>query len=275
MEGKELDVSREYIALMEQLSSLKTELSKLISDHDFLINTVKPNLEMKYHICIGKEQYRLYLVRNETLRIRRKIEMIQASLNRGEVPDLQKIEQKLDIELQKWKEEVLELQRKIKEAQEREKLSCLSPDDSRELRKLYRELVKRLHPDINKNLPDNLKYIWARVLEAYKNSDLEELQVLASFLPEQEESAAGASTMEQLSADIDNLRGKIERLLKTLATMRDEFPFNMEKKLGDPDWVEKEQRMIRKELKRYQLQKQTYSAFLEDLLKPDIDKKIH
>ncbi len=275
MKEGNLEVSRDYIAFKEQLESLKTELSKLISDRDFLINTVKPDLEMQYHVCIGKEQYQLYLVRNEVLRLRRKIEMIQAALNRGEVPDLQKIERNLDTELQKWKEEVLELQRKIKEAHERENSPRLSADDSRELKKLYRRLVRRLHPDINEDLPDNFKYIWARVLEAYKNGDLEEMQTLALFSTEQETSAADVSTMEQLAADIDNLRGKIERFLKILSTMQDEFPFNMKKNLEDPSWVESEQEAISKEMKEYQLRKHAYSALLKDLLNPHNNETLH
>ena len=123
---RRVGISKQYAALREQFELLKTELSKLISDRDYLLNTVKPDLEAQYYLRIGKHQYRLFLIRNEVLRMRRKVELIQACVNRGEDPDLKRIERDLDEVLQKWREEVLELSRKIKQAEFQEKLPRLS-----------------------------------------------------------------------------------------------------------------------------------------------------
>lgn len=85
---RRLGISKQYAALREQFELLKTELSKLISDRDYLLNTVKPDLEAQYYLRIGKHQYRLFLIRNEVLRMRRKVELIQACVNRGKIPIL-------------------------------------------------------------------------------------------------------------------------------------------------------------------------------------------
>jgi len=69
-----------------------------------------------------------------------------------------------DEELRKWEEEALELIKKINYAEYIDGLPRLSDADSRELRKLFRQLVRRLHPDLNPKLPENFQYLWARVL---------------------------------------------------------------------------------------------------------------
>ncbi len=138
---------------------------------------------------------------------------------------------------------------------------------------MYRELVKKLHPDVNEHLPDNYKHMWDRVLTAFKMGDLEEMQTLALLYVDQKESVAEISTMEQLAADIEHLKEKIKRLLKILAEMQNDFPFNLQDKLEDREWIKTQKEAILKELKEYQAQKQVYSALLKDLLNPH--KTIH
>ncbi|HHX87335.1 MAG TPA: hypothetical protein GX693_04040 [Firmicutes bacterium] len=261
-------ISKEYAALREQFELLKTELSKLISDRDYLLSTVKPDLEAKYYLRIGKEQYRLFLIRNEVLRMRRKVELIQACVNRGEGPDLKQIERDLDKELQKWREEVLELSRKIQQAELQEKLPRLSFEGTRELKKLYRELVRKLHPDINEYLPKNFKYLWERVLTAYQCGDLEELQTLSLLLSDQEIVTPELSTLEQLKADIKQLKEKINTLLEKLSKIQDDFPFNYQEKLEDEEWIEAQQEEIARQIKIFRSQEQAYSRLLENLLNP-------
>ncbi len=265
---RRLGISKQYAALREQFELLKTELSKLISDRDYLLNTVKPDLEAQYYLRIGKHQYRLFLIRNEVLRMRRKVELIQACVNRGEDPDLKRIERDLDEELQKWREEVLELSRKIKQAEFQEKLPRLSFEKSRELKKLYRELVRKLHPDINEHLPHNFKYLWERVLTAYECGDLEELQTLSLLLVDQEMATPERSTLEQLKADIEQLKQKINTLLEKLSKIKSDFPFSYREKLADARWIETQQEEIAKQIEIFRSQEQVYSGLLENLLNP-------
>ena len=84
---RQLHISREFAALQERLQALRTELVKLIADRDHLLNTVKPNLEAKYYAAIGKEQYRLFLLRNDVLRLRRKIERSRLVARERSRPD--------------------------------------------------------------------------------------------------------------------------------------------------------------------------------------------
>ena len=263
---RQLHISREFAALQERLQALRTELVKLIADRDHLLNTVKPNLEAKYYAVIGKEQYRLFLLRNDVLRLRRKIELIQACRNRGEEPDLDLIEMQLDAELQQWIEELRELARKIEWAGYHNRLPELSPEQSRELRRLYRELVRKLHPDLNETLPESYKYLWDRVLTAYRNGDLEELQTLSLLLAEKEEELSPApSTMEQLAADVKKLEQKTGEMLENLSRLQEQFPFDLRDKLADLQWVAAQQQELERQIEEMEQRRQACLAMLAAL----------
>lgn len=264
MEGQ-LEVSPEFAALLDRLKGLKVELAKLVSDRDHLLTVVKPHLETKYYTTIGIKQHELLLIRNETLRMRRRIELIRAYLNRGESPDLEEIEIQLGVELQRWLERVQNLLEKIRRAEFIEQLPRLSPQESEKLKQLYRKLVRRLHPDINEDLPENFKYLWNRVQAAYRMGDLEELETLVLLLEEQDTQTA--STMEQLRADIERLTERIHKLLKELAEMKERFPFSHQEQLADDNWIKQQEEALQDEIEQHQAKRELYADILADLLK--------
>ncbi len=261
--GGELNISREFAELRDRCRALRQELIKLITHRDELLAAVKPNLEARYYALVGKEQYRLFTVRNEVLRLRRKIELIQASRNRGEKPDPEFIERLLDEELQQWIEELRDLGRKIEWAEYHNRLPALSAAGARELKKIYRELVRKLHPDFNEELPENFQHIWERVLTAYRNGDLEELQTLKLLLSEQEECfRAESNTLEQLAADAEKMEKKIRAMLKCIAGMQEQFPFNYRDKLDDAGWIAAQQEAVQKQIADLERRRQSYLAIL-------------
>lgn len=264
MEGQ-LEVSPEFAALLDRLKGLKVELAKLVSDRDHLLTVVKPHLETKYYTTIGIKQHELLLIRNETLRMRRRIELIRAYLNRGESPDLEEIEMQLGVELQRWLEQVQSLLEKIRRAEFIEQLPRLSPQETEKLKQLYRKLVRRLHPDINEDLPENFEYLWNRVQAAYRMGDLEELETLVLLLEEQDTQAA--STMEQLRADIERLTERIHMLLKELAEMKERFPFSHQEQLADDNWIRQQEEALQDEIEQLQAKRELYAGILADLLK--------
>lgn len=261
--GGELNISREFAELRDRCRALRQELIKLITHRDELLAAVKPNLEARYYALIGKEQYRLFTVRNEVLRLRRKIELIQASRNRGERPDPELIERLLDEELKQWIEELRDLGRKIEWAEYHNRLPALSAAEARELKKTYRELVRKLHPDFNEALPENFQYLWERVLTAYRNGDLEELQTLMLLLSEQGRCfPEEPNTLEQLAADAEKMEKKIRAMLECIAGMQEQFPFNYRDKLDDAGWIAAQQEAVLKQIEDLERRRQSYLAVL-------------
>ena len=106
-------------------------------------------------------------------RAKRKLEMAQAAVNQGKLPEWDEIEGHLELEFLAWRQRVREAMETLTTAEERMK-HLLSPEADRELKKLYYALVKKLHSDPNPQLSDDQRRLWHRVQAAYEDSGTEE-----------------------------------------------------------------------------------------------------
>ena len=79
------------------------------------------------------------------MRLKRKVELIQAKKNRQEKIVLKQIEDVLDAEFAEFQKKLDEQINKINAAIERSRFDVLSDEEARELKKLYRRIIKALH----------------------------------------------------------------------------------------------------------------------------------
>lgn len=75
--------------------------------------------------------------------------MIQAKKNRQEKVVLSAIEETLKTEFAEYQKRFNEQIEKMNKALERSKCKVLTDEENRELKKIYRKIVKELHPDLN------------------------------------------------------------------------------------------------------------------------------
>jgi hypothetical protein len=242
-----LELPPESKQMMKEIAALREEFSKLAVEYDNLIVTVIPNLEIEYQTKIGKKEYELFCTGTEVSRIKRKIELIQAAINRGATPDIMAIDHSLDIEFEKWQEKIKILYNKINDVEKLKNAEKLTVEDGAKLQKLYRELVKRLHPDINSNLTDKEKNLWLRVVTAYKQGDLMEMEVLSILLDEgiHLNEVPSPSLLNQQHKD---LKKKVEQLIEQIGALYSKHPLKIKKNLKNPTWVKKQQNELDKKL---------------------------
>jgi hypothetical protein len=122
--------------LTDENALLREELTSLLTEADDLIHTIKPNLLALYQTKIGLWELRALRAQFETARLKRKIELVQAALNRGEKPDLTAIEGQLELDFLSWQLKLKEAQERIQAAEARLK-KLLSPADDREIKTFY------------------------------------------------------------------------------------------------------------------------------------------
>lgn len=67
--------------LKNQVEKLRTELSMLVLEHDELQYMECPNIEMAYMLELGALEYRAYEAQCTALRLKRKLELLQAKRN--------------------------------------------------------------------------------------------------------------------------------------------------------------------------------------------------
>jgi len=100
---------------------------------------------MIYMLELGKLEYKVFEAQCVFLRLKRKVELIQAKKNRQEKIVLKQIEDVLDAEFAEFQKKLDEQINKINAAIERSRFDVLSDEEARELKKLYRRIIKALH----------------------------------------------------------------------------------------------------------------------------------
>ena len=260
-----LQISPEIAKLQSEVATLEKELGKVILEQDEMINAIKPNLEAEYQKTIGYKE--LECLENEiaSRRIKRQIELLQAAINRQEEIDLDRIEQQLDDELQEWYEKVKKQYKKVKEAQDRID-GLMSDEDSAEFKKLYRQLVFKLHPDLNPDQTEDEVNLWHRVQLAYQSGDLEEMRSLMIILESQDKAVEMPSSKDILEKRKTKLADQIQKIIGKLSDMKKEFPFTIAKNLSDKEWVSSKLEEIGERISHFEDKCREYNELLKVLL---------
>lgn len=135
-----------------------------------------------------------------------------------------------------------ETARRIQEAEERLK-HLLSPEEDRELKKLYYALVKRLHPDVNPNVTEDQRRLWMRAQSAYEDGDLSELRALA-LLAEKSVPIPPSKSLDNLRRDQRVLSGQFNTMLAKVDKIESQPPFTLRRQLEDESWLARRRQEI-------------------------------
>lgn len=236
MNTENLDLHPEVLRLRDENSLLREEVVHLLTEAHDLVHTIKPNLLAIYQTKIGVWELRQFRVQCEAARLKRKVELIQASLNQGRWPDLEAVEALLEGEFRAWEHKLKLEGERIAAAEERLR-HLLSPEDDRELKKFYYIIVKKLHPDLNPDLTEDQQRLWLRVQEAYESGNLGELQALALLADRTVSQVSTVNSVERLTSEQHTLENQIQRLLKEIEAIESRPPLTMQSELMDNDWV--------------------------------------
>lgn len=147
-------LSPEYESLQKEIEKLNHDLSAVLFEKDELIYHICPKIESKYMLEIGVLEYKVFEFQCKILRIKRKIELIQQRFNRQEPVVLDLIEEQLDKEYAKYEVRLKEKLNSINDALAMSQCKELSYEDTQELKRIYRKIVKSLHPDMNPNITE-------------------------------------------------------------------------------------------------------------------------
>jgi hypothetical protein len=253
----------------DNLDALKSELSKLISDRDILEHTVKKNLEALYITRIGKNEYELFCLECQAARLKRKIELIQARLNHAEEVNLTAVEKQLDKEYKDWHEKMDKMVSDIEAGKAR--LNTLMPEkESKELQKIYRFLVKKLHPDINPKQTEKDKLLWNRTQDAYRIADLEELRVIKLLLEDSIDITPEENIISAINRQIKSVKEKILNIMEYINKIKSEFPFTIEDRIEDKSWVAGKNAEIFKKIEDHKLKIKELKSVIDKLLLSNI-----
>lgn len=253
--------SPEVQKLKDDCSLLRDELAALLSEREHLVNTVAPNILAAYATTIGVKEYEALSLNVEVRKLKSTIEKLQAMENHGKKPNLEQIEAAVEDELKEWQEKVDKMVVDIQESQERLK-NQMTSEDSAELQKLYRTLVKKLHPDLNPSLSDKQKLLWDKVQQAYATGDLQEMKALALMADDIPEDLTSSNQIETLQERREQLKSQADDLMQQIADLKANPPLAMAEKLDDPDWVKDQTDECEKRIEKLAVERSALEEWL-------------
>ena len=234
--------SPELDAVRQDCETLRGEVARLLAEAHDLVHITKPHLLAVYQFRLGAWELRRLEAQCAVARLKRKIALVQACVNRGEPVRPAAVDQQLETEFAEWQQRIADAARTLAGA-ERHLSHLMTPEDAAELRRLYRMLVKALHPDLHPGQDDMDRLLWLRVQEAYGGSDLEELRALTLLLekptdPSDDLRSTAASAKDKLLAEREALKAQVKRLLTEMDAVRSQPPLTIQRDLENDAWID-------------------------------------
>ena len=217
-----------------EVNKLKEQLTQRIYEYDNLVNHVCPEIERRYVLEFGLHEYKLYSLELEIDKLRRKLHLIQIEINHENEINMDVIDKIIAKEFEEYDKQVQAQIDEINFINENNP-EKLSESDSKKLKKIYRCLVKRLHPDLNPNQSLFELSLFYKAVQSFQQGDLRGLESVVAILPDENAEEA---------CEIDNLKKLINEYEELIDKVKNDYPYNKKNLLDNRDDHDKYMSMI-------------------------------
>ncbi len=252
--------------LKEEVKKLHIELSMLLLERDELKYVECKNIEMEYMLTFGALEYKVIELDCLMRRLKKKIQLIQAKKNRQEEVLIFVIEEMLDKEFAQYKEKLDEQMDKINEAIERNNSEVLSEEETRELKSLYRTIVKALHPDIHPDVSKEQLRLFQNAVEAYKRGDLKTLRLIKEMISEPMSLEPDENGMSVLIKEKERLLNMIRSVKEEMEKIKGSYPYQFKCILQNEERIAQRKEELEDIILRLQEMIETYKKRIEEML---------
>ena len=242
-------------SLRERVREARSSILDVVVRIDDIELQQIPQAKVEWQLKIGCWEQALLEAELAGRRARRRLTLMRARANRGERIDVAAIEAQIDEEHVAWAEEVEQARKAYASAMARLASSKrLSPAESKEVKRVYRVLMTRLHPDVCRVEGEDVDGLFLAAKLAYENGNLPMLRSLE---------AATSSFGEDDGLDDVTDVGELERRLEAataeeaaarrrLAELEQCEDLRRLALLGDREWVEERAARLRDAADRWE-----------------------
>ena len=254
-------IHEEYARLKEAHRAALERLSTLLCTYDDQILQQKPYWEAKYTEAFGALEQQCYAAFVRSAELRRRIALARAYMNRGAEPDAAAIDAQIAQEFRAYEEKLRQMEEERVRAAQILGAKEMSDEDTKRFKHLYRQLAKKLHPDLHPERTAEMKKLWQRAMDAYALGDLARLEILVAIVESKyadaDTAAAGdgqnvtASVLEELRAALAKTEERIRKCLSALERLEQEHPFKHRALLENPQAVDERKTELKHQIAHY------------------------
>ena len=216
---------------------------------------------MEYFRQFGELLTDAFQARIDCIALKKSIAFCQTKLNAGEEIDPISMQEFIDSSMLAYNAQLEEM---LSLTEAGKSLIPISVLEAEEIKRIYRRIAKRLHPDICPMTTEEpeLMELFQRALAAYRMNDLNTLRetetLINRFLREHGE--------EPEPEEIENLPEKIADLETEIAHIIETEPYTYKALLEDPDAADRKRKGLEAEKEEYLDYKKELQTHLESLL---------
>lgn len=256
------------VSIQDQIVEARSRIAELLLEIDDITLQVNPRIEAEYATKIGYLENELLKWQIAARRARRRYSLAQARANAGGTFAEDEFESQLDEELAGWDALLAKSVEMFLQAAERLSGSKqLSPAESRELVRLHRELIKRLHPDLHPGQSDEAARFFMVAQVAYERGDLEMLRALDVAT---EGMGAEPETAElegdEASAELELVLAQERVVAQQLEELKGSSPYALKEKLEDGAWVVRRTSELKRQIEEQKAAAQAYDERFSQLV---------
>lgn len=253
--------------LKGEVDKLRTELSILVLERDELRLVICKNIEMAYMLELGSLEYKVFEAQCAFMRLKRKAELIQAKKNKQEKIVISQIEYTLDVEFEEYQRKLDEQIDEMNQAIERSSFNVLSTEEAVELKKLYRRVIKILHPDLNPSITQAQLELFNKAVNAYDAGDLNTLRIIDEMISEPILSDNYIDEMTRLADEKERLIGLLKTVKESIENIKNEFPYTVKELLNDPTKIAERKIELKSIIHQYKELIDAYNARIVEMLR--------
>lgn len=231
-----IDLSAETKALQKLFAELKKEFSELFLKKQNMLQHEEPLLTALYLEKVGRKKYEAYCLNVELAKLKQRLALLQAYINRNEKPDVPAVDAEIETAFAKYQKTIEAEAQRLAGATEFLKGKFLPPEEVQKVKEIYYIIVKRLHPDVNPNLSERDKKLFVRAQLAYEMMELSTLHEILMKLNLEKDDLSPISTPD-LPELVARLQTNVNQLKNQIDGLNKKFPFIHQDHIFDENWV--------------------------------------
>ncbi len=239
--------------MKDQIEECRQELLNLLADWHYLKNILQPQLLFTYDSIFGDLEEELNNKSFIASELDRRVEVLSIKIRRGE-----KLTEKTinflnmfvgrDViqNSNEFNNHYNNLENGFKIGYNYD--SC-EINDKYEIPQLYRQIVKKLHPDVSGDT-DNFQKFWDNIQDAYKSRDIKRLRLFHQTLCKDVNFEFKDLKAEEnaLKMEIKDLEKNINSEKFKITQLKKQEPYVFQEKLNDELWISKRKRQLREQI---------------------------